>query len=118
MLKIALADMGAVRIVGPRTPPDFLDGGFPVISVRVIGGASLPDKITDVPRMSVLTYHDHYDGSRDLAEDIRQRLISDAIFTEAGRIDRCEVEVRPIEVPYPDVNIRVMSAVYRLSVRR
>lgn len=118
VLKLALAHFGAKKVVGPRTPPDFLDAGFPVISVRAVGGTNLADKITDVPRMAVTVYGEDYEQSRDLAEEIRQYLLSGPKFTAAGRIDRTEVEVRPIEVTYPDPKVRVHSAIYRPSFRR
>jgi len=116
VLKLVLGDLGAARIVGPRTPPDFLNAGFPVISTRVIGGSA--DKVTATPRVSILDYAETYDASRDLGYAICQRLLPGGLRTSAGVIDRCEVEVLPIEVVYPDSDVRVHSAVYRLSFRR
>lgn len=118
VLKLGLADLGAVKIVGPRTPRNFRDDGYPVDTVRRIGGANTADKQTDVARMAIDSYHTDYDGCLAHAEAIRQRLISGSLRTDAGVCDRGEVEVAPILLPYSDSTVFVFGAIYRLSFRR
>lgn len=117
ILRLCLDDLGPVRIVGPRTPLNFLGGGLPVYAVRRIGGANA-DKISDSARVNIDVFAATYEDSRDHAEAIRQRLLSRPQFTAEGRIDKAEVEIAPIEIPYPAEDVFVHSAVYRLSLRR
>ena len=103
------------KIVGPNQIPEF-EKHLPIVQVRVIGGAA--DKITATPRTNILTFAETYAESRDLAYAILQRLLPGAIRTEAGNIDRCEVDAFPSPAPWPNTELHVHAASYRLSFRR
>jgi hypothetical protein len=114
----ALLELGALRVVGPRTTKDWLKTGLPADHISRIGGSNLADKITDIARLSIESAAATYEASRDHAEAIRQRFLSGPVRNQHGRIDRCEVEVAPVLVPYPVEDIFIHAAVYRLSMRR
>lgn len=110
-----LDDLTASPVVGPRLHKDFQDE-MPIIRVRKVGGGN--DKITDFPRMSIDVYARTYPEASQLAEAIRQRLLAYPHITTAGRLDRCEVEASPFEVPWPDNTLRYLTATYVISTRR
>lgn len=117
ILTLALADK-ANKVVGPRLYANF-EIDLPVIRVRRIGGNS--DRETDYPRTVVDVYADTYEVAAELAEDLRQEFLvngSERFRTVHGRIDRCEVEVAPIEIPYSSPDVHHITATYRLSTRR
>ncbi|HTF53593.1 MAG TPA: DUF3168 domain-containing protein [Pseudonocardia sp.] len=116
LLAELLADLTVTDVVGPLLYAEFQDD-MPLIRVRKVGGTN--DKITDFPRMAVDVYTATYAESYELAEAIRQRLMSyPHITASAGRLDRCEVETSPYEVPWPDPSTRYLTATYRISTRR
>jgi len=110
-----LDDLIVSDIVGSQLQPDFQQD-MPVIRVRKVGGTD--DKLTDFVRMVVDVYAADYETSRDLSEAVRQRLLSYPHITTAGRLDRCETEASPFELPWPDPSTRYHTATYRLSFRR
>jgi hypothetical protein len=110
------ADVGTVipadlqqRVTATPTPR-------PVIRVRRVGGPD--DRFTDRPRVDVDVYSSTFSESSGLAERCRQRLISKPARTSAGVIDRAFTEVGPHEVPYTDPDVRLVTATYRVSMRR
>jgi hypothetical protein len=110
-----LADLVDAPIVGPRLYENF-QKDMPVIRVRKVGGSN--DKITDFPRMSVDVYARTYPEASELAEAVRQRLLAYPHMTDAGRLDRCEVEASPFEVPWSDDTLRYLTATYVITTRR
>lgn len=108
-----LPDLGTV---GGETSATLQDE-LPFIRVRRIGGTD--DGVTDIARVDVRVYAGDLTSAEDLAETIRQRLISRPAATVYGVLDRAETEVGPQEVPGPDPETyRVVSTTYRISVRR
>ena len=96
---------------------DLLQDRQRVIRVRRIGGSD--DRFTDVARVDVRVYAVDLSDAEETAEDARQRLVSGPSATAHGVLDRAFTEVGPQEVPGPDPeNYRVVSATYRVSVRR
>jgi len=94
-----------------------LAGGARVVRVRRIGGDD--DRITDVARVDVDVYAVDLSVAEAGAEAARQLLISGPVATSRGILDRADTEVAPHEVPSPDPDAyRVVSATYRVSVRR
>ncbi|MCO6011415.1 hypothetical protein NE236_41345 [Actinoallomurus purpureus] len=105
--------------VGTRIPADLqtrLGAGRKVIRVRCIGGDD--DRFTDYPRVDVEVYASTRAVAMPLAETIRQRLISRPRQTAFGVIDRATTEVRPQEISYDDPDVRMVTATYRMSLRR
>lgn len=94
-----------------------LAGGARVVRVRRIGGDD--DRITDAARVDVDVYAVDLSTAEAGAEAARQLLISGPVATSRGILDRADTEVAPHEVPSPDPDAyRVVSATYRVSVRR
>ncbi|TDD97643.1 hypothetical protein [Actinomadura rubrisoli] len=94
-----------------------LQGGQRVIRVRRIGGTD--DRVTDIARIDVRVYAVDLSNAEVGSESVRQCLLSGPVATAHGVLDRAETEVGPQEVPSPDPeNYRVVSATYRVSVRR
>lgn len=109
----------ANAVVGPKLTvlPTDMKASAPVIRVRRIGGNA--DELTDFPRVAVDVYDNSYEAAAALAEDLRQVLLDrDKVRTSFGRIDRCDVEVGPIEIPFADPDVRHITATYRLATRR
>ncbi|HMG44993.1 MAG TPA: hypothetical protein VK611_26910 [Acidimicrobiales bacterium] len=116
ILMALLEDFTTSPVVGPRLHLDF-QRDMPLIHVRKVGGTN--DKITDFARMSVDVYCRTYPEASALAEGIRQRLMAyPYILPGAGRLDRCEVESSPFEVPWSDDTLRYLTATYLITTRR
>ena len=119
LLFVVLDDLTESPVVGPLLWPEF-QKFMPLIRVRKVGGIN--DRLTDIPRMAVDVYAADYETSRNLAEAIRQRLLSETVKAKfapgVGRIDRVEVESSPFEVPWSDESTRYHTAIYRISTRR
>lgn len=98
-----------------RLPPD-LQQMLPVIRVRRLGGGD--DRWTDSPRADVEVYAATRAVAVPLAELLRQRLLSGPHATGHGVIDRAVTEVGPQEIPYEDQDIRLVTATYRVALRR
>jgi len=103
---------GSVTVV-TRTPVNLQelveDGGL--VRVQRVGGDD--DGITDTPRVVVDVYGADYDTTWTLAEQVREELRA-----SVGKVDNFRTEVGPHEIPYTDPTLRLISAVYRVSVRR
>lgn len=115
ILMEVLADLVDSDIVGPRLHANF-QAEMPIIRVRKIGGSN--DKLTDFARMAVDVYAATYPEASQLAEAVRQRLMAYPHFTDAGRMDRCEVEASPFEIPWSDDTLRYLTATYIITARR
>lgn len=114
VLALVLADLAAT-VDGPRLPANF-QKVMPIIRVIRIGGSS--DQITDRPRIGVDVYAATYPDSWNIAEAVRQRLISGPHITSEGCLDRAVVEVGPHEIPWPDDLVRYHTATYTCALRR
>lgn len=113
----ALAPVGTVVGETDLDLQQHLQGGGRVIRVRRIGGND--DRITDAARVDIDVYAIDLGVAETGAELARQRLISGPVTTSQGVLDRADTEVAPHETPSPDpASYRVVSATYRISVRR
>jgi hypothetical protein len=112
ILVALLADMGTVTT---QTQPGTQ---LPVIRVNRVGGADT-DRITDVARVSVIMYAATIAQAKQLAGRAQQRILATPAATADGVIDRARTETAPSELPTPDpAQVRAMSAIYRVSLRR
>lgn len=101
------------------TPAD-LKSRLPVLRIQRIGGGNT--KTDDQPRVSVQAFvaADYLNprAALDLADAVRNRLTHDLpAITAAGRLDTSETDSGPVKVPWPDVEVNVVQAVYRLTTR-
>lgn len=102
--------------------PAALQEVLPIIRVRRLGGTD--DRWTDKPRVDVQVYSavTPAPGGRtaavQLAATLQARLLSWPRTTPHGVIDYASTEVGPQEIPYEDQDIRLITATYRLSLRR
>lgn len=122
VLPLVLADLvddPDSQIVGPRLPHDLQDrirDHGSLVRIRGIGGSD--DRVTDEVRFDAEAYAFDYPTARDLAEAIRQRLISGPHITAVGNVDRARTESRPAEIPHDDQAVRLVAATYRADFRR
>jgi hypothetical protein len=112
-----LADLGGT---GTRTPAD-LQAVTPFLRVRRVGGVD--DRVTDRARVDVEVFATTREAGEDLAEQVRQRLSvrGPLVVTSEGRpvvVDRSMLLAGPVEVPWPDVVVRMFHASYQLESRR
>lgn len=114
LVKELLADLTATP-VHTSLPADLQDR-LPLQRVRRIGGSD--DEVTDVARVVVETYAATRDGARDLAEQTRQRFKRRRARTSVGIMDRATTEVAPYTTASPNADVRMRTAIYRMSMRR
>jgi hypothetical protein len=108
-----VADLGAT---GSETNIT-LQSTLPYIRIRRIGGTD--DRVTDSARVDVHVYDADASDAKDIADLIRQRLISGPSMTSRGVIDRARTDVGPQTIPADDTaDIRQVVATYRISMRR
>lgn len=106
--------LGQLAPTGDQTP-ESLDAPF--IRVQRIGGYD--DGLTDRARVEVATYAPTRRESQALAEQVRQHLLACDSTDAAGvHIDHVLTESQTGRTPYENEDVRRISAVFRLSVRR
>lgn len=96
--------------------PANLQQALPVIRVRRLGGAD--DRWTDRPRVDVEVYGTTRAVAMPLAKTLQARLLSWPRATAHGVLDRADTEVGPQEIPYADQDVHLVTATYRLALRR
>lgn len=104
-----------LAVVGSETDTQ-LQYELPYIQIVRVGGAD--DRITDRARIDVYVYATAAATAKQLAECVRQRLISGPTRTRFGVIDRVVTEVGPQSLPPVDPELRRVVATYRVSMRR
>lgn len=112
--------LGDLANTGTRTPADLQDQ-LEFIRVRRVGGND--DQITDRARIDVEVFAATRAAGEGLTETVRQRLSRRGPVTvlAAGRevvVDRTQLLAGPIEVPWPDPNVRMFTAAYQTEARR
>jgi hypothetical protein len=112
LLLDVLADLGTCATV---TPSD-LQNHLPFIRLARFGGGN--DQVSDAARVSIDAFGATRPDAYELAESIRQRLMSNPHGTPAGLIDLVETDTGPNEIPWGDVNVRRFNASYTVTTRR
>jgi hypothetical protein len=112
-----LADLGAC---GTRTPAD-LQTRLPFVRVRRVGGND--DQVTDRARVDVEVFALTRAAGESLTETIRGRLSvrGPVTVTSGGRpvvVDRAQLLAGPVELAWPDPEVRMFHATYQLESRR
>lgn len=112
-----LADLGNT---GTRTPADLQDQ-LEFIRIRRVGGSD--DQVTDRARVDVEVFAATRAVGEALIEDIRQRLSvrGPLTVTSGGRpvvVDRTQLLAGPVELAWPDPEVRMFHATYQLESRR
>ena len=105
------------------TPPD-LQERLPVIRVNRAGGND--DDVTDFPRMSIQTFcRADYESPRaalGLMNRIRERVDDSSLPAwvpgERVTIEDSRTESGPVRAPWPDPQVQVVTAAFRLSISR
>lgn len=107
-----LADLVQDGHADTVTPAD-LDEQCPWLRVRRIGGGDI-DPFTDRARIAVDAFALTYADGRDLAEAVRQRLL-----TSPHPLDRVATVTGPVEQPWADSSpVRRWTGTYAASLRR
>lgn len=105
------ADLGwTVTRTGTDLQQRIADHGA-VIRFRRTGGVDQGWQV--IARVAVEVYALSYDKAWDTAEELATRLLS----TNGPVIDRVVSESANAELPYPDTNIRLVAATYRMTAR-
>lgn len=117
--RILVADFEALAAgrwhAGGVTPRD-LGSRLPFAALRRSGGPS--DNVNDYPFLTVEVHAATIADATDVAEEIRQRLLSGSIANEHGQIDRALCTSAHTEIPAEDPALRRIVTVYRLTCRR
>lgn len=101
---------------GGSTPRDLRER-VPFVTVRRGGGPS--DSVNDYPFVTVEIHARTYAEIDDIAEEIRQHLLSpDIISNVHGQIDRAVCSSAHTELPAEDPALRRILTTYRLTCRR
>jgi len=105
---------------GTRTPAD-LQQQLEFIRVRRVGGND--DQVTDRARLDVEVFAATRAAGEALTEQVRQRLSCRGPLSvlSGGRevvVDRTQLLAGPVEVPWPDPNVRMFTAAYQTEARR
>lgn len=101
---------------GTVTPPDLQDS-MPFLRIKRFGGTD--DLWTDAALVSVDAFASTRTAAFDLAESVRQRLLTFPHVTAEGTIDRTTTATGPNEVGWSDdQTVRRFTASYRVTVRR
>lgn len=107
-----LADLGTT---GTVTPKD-LQAHLPFIRCRRFGGSD--DRFTDTARVDVDVLAATRAEAVQVAEAVRQRLISHPARVGTVVLDRITTTTAPREVPWEDPNVRRLTATYTVLARR
>jgi hypothetical protein len=112
-----LADLGNT---GTRTP-DNLQDRLEFIRIRRVGGND--DQVTDRARVDVEVFAATRAAGETLTEQIRRRLSvrGPLTVTSGGRpvvVDRSQLLAGPVELAWPDPEVRMFHATYQLESRR
>lgn len=100
--------------VATSVPPGFT-GDPAMLRIRVYGGSDTG--ISDFPRFDIDSLASTEQGADELAEQVRQLLISGPHKTTHGVLDKVTTDTRPNTVPYSDT-ISNTTAAYRGALRR
>lgn len=108
-----LSDLAPTGIV---TPPD-LQESLPFLRIERTGGSD--NSWTDTATIPVDAFASTYQDARDLAESVRQRLLTWPVNLGGVQFDHVTTLTAPNEVPWStDQSIHRFTATYRVTVRR
>jgi hypothetical protein len=114
----ALSGVGALARTEVPADPYGTYSWLPLVRVQCFGGGDV-DPATDLFRFTVDCFAATKTAARDIAGDVRQRLLNCPIVTDKGVLDRVTTSTRPNEVPYGDVTrVRRYTAAYSGQMRR
>lgn len=115
LVRAHLLTVPGVTRVGTVTPND-LASTLPFVRVGRVGGND--DRRSDFARIDVDVYAASEVAAYQLAEALRQALISGYVRTPLGMIDRATTETAPTQVPYDNPAVWHVMATYRVATRR
>lgn len=107
-----LADFGTCGTVVPAD----LDGTLPFVRVSRFGGGD--DRISDTGFVDIDTFAVRRADAYQLAESVRQRLISGPHVLTVGTFDVVGTNTGPHEVPWANTGVRRFTAAYQVTTRR
>lgn len=108
-----LEETGARRVT---SLPEAYNGEGEIILIQRVGGND--NGVTDFPRVAITTFAPERARSRQLSEEVRQRVLASGRTRWNGAtIDSADTETAPVEGP-PIMDARALPAVYRFSLRR
>ncbi len=113
-----LTYLGDLGYAVTSTPAD-LKTRLPVLRIQRIGGPN--DKTNDYPRVSVQAFtarsYQNPRAAQLLAEAVRDKMRALPAVVDGVRLDIAETESGPVSLPWPDVDVTVVQAIYRLTTR-
>jgi hypothetical protein len=100
-----------------RAFPDDMQAQLPYVRCRDIGGND--DGLTDVPLIDIDVFHSSFRAAKNLAKDIRAKLLGYPHRVEGLLIiDRVKTAMRPHDVPWEDDRVFRQYSSYQISARR
>lgn len=111
---LAVVNPAVTVNAGTVTPADFT-GKLPFALVQRIGGAD--DGVTDYPVIAVTVFGSSRASAWAVAESCRQHILASP-GGPGVLIDSAETVTPSQQVPDPNTNLRVVTATYRLGLRR